>query len=142
MGLIGGPKTSVSNNLTPRKNPEDGRIQFSGGRPHRSTASSRLHAVCDRGYKTFLGFSISVPYFVCLFVCFIVFMLLKQLVHVAGPVVPHDTLPSQKTALHESRKTCVNEWLCFAFRPLITAQISHKHLILRNCQCAMDYTRT
>ena len=36
MGPIGSPETSVSNHLTPRNNPEDGRIQFNRGGSLRS----------------------------------------------------------------------------------------------------------
>ena len=37
MGPIGSPKTSVSNHLTPRNNPEERRIQFNCGESLRSS---------------------------------------------------------------------------------------------------------
>jgi ABC-type branched-subunit amino acid transport system ATPase component len=36
MGPLGSPETSVSNHLTGRNNPEDGRIQFNRGQRQRS----------------------------------------------------------------------------------------------------------
>jgi hypothetical protein len=45
------PETSVTHHLTPRSNPEDGRIQFNRGRSLRSGECDHLHTVSAASAK-------------------------------------------------------------------------------------------
>ena len=53
MGPIASPETSVSNHLTPRNNPEDGRIQFNRGGSLRSRQVQNFMKICPVGAELF-----------------------------------------------------------------------------------------